>query len=59
MKMITSIGERLAAKLGNANSNAFKIRRQFETHDADGSGRIHLHDLRMMMDSFSIRYLLT
>jgi Ca2+-binding EF-hand superfamily protein len=55
MKMITSIGERLAAKLGNANDNAFKMRRLFKMYDADGSGRIHLDDLRMMMESFGIQ----
>lgn len=55
MKMIASIGERLAAKLGNANDNAFKMRRLFKMYDADGSGRIHLDDLRMMMESVGIQ----
>jgi EF-hand domain len=55
MKMIKSIGERLAAKLGNANDNAFKMRRLFKMYDAEGSGRIHLEDLRMMMETFGIQ----
>lgn len=55
MKMIASIGERLAAKLANANDNAFKMRRLFKMYDEEGSGRIHLDDLRMMMESFGIQ----
>lgn len=55
MKMVASIGERLAAKLGNANDNAFKMRRLFKMYDADCSGRIHLDDLRMMMETFGIQ----
>jgi Ca2+-binding EF-hand superfamily protein len=55
MKMVASIGERLAAKLGNANDNAFKMRRLFKMYDADASGCIHLDDLRMMMESFGIQ----
>ena len=55
MKMIASIGERLAAKLANANDNAFKMRRLFKMYDEDASGRIHLDDLRMMMETFGIQ----
>lgn len=55
MKMIASIGERLSAKLANANDNAFKMRRLFKMYDATGSGLIHLDDLRMMMETFGIQ----
>jgi EF-hand domain pair len=55
LKMIASIGERLAAKLANANDNAFKMRRLFKMYDEDASGRIHLDDLRMMMETFGVQ----
>lgn len=55
MKMIASIGERLAAKLANANDNAFKMRRLFKMYDEAGSGYIHLDDLRMMMESVGVQ----
>jgi hypothetical protein len=51
LKMIASIGERLAAKLGNANDNAFKMRRLCKMYDKEGTGEIHLEDLRMMYGS--------
>lgn len=53
--MIASIGERLAAKLGNANDNAFKMRRLFKMYDTEATGCIHLEDLRMMMETFGIQ----
>lgn len=53
--MIASIGERLAAKLGNANDNAFKMRRLFKMYDKEATGKIHLEDLRMMMETFGIQ----
>ena len=53
--MIASIGERLAAKLGNANDNAFKMRRLFKMYDKQATGQIHLEDLRMMMETFGIQ----
>lgn len=53
--MIASIGERLAAKLGNANDNAFKMRRLFKMYDKQSTGQIHLEDLRMMMETFGIQ----
>lgn len=55
LKMIASIGERLAAKLGNANDNAFKMRRLFKMYDTEATGYIHLEDLRMMMETFGIQ----
>jgi hypothetical protein len=55
MKMIASIGERLAAKLANANDNAFKMRRLFKMYDVEATGTIHLDDLRMMMETFGIQ----
>lgn len=55
MKMIRSISERLAAKLGNANDNAFKMRRLFKMYDAEKTGHIQLEDFRMMMETFGIQ----
>ena len=55
MKMIRSISERLAAKLGNANDNAFKMRRLFKMYDEEATGEIQIEDLRMMMESFGIQ----
>lgn len=55
MKMIRSISERLAAKLGNANDNAFKMRRLFKMYDTEKSGCIQLEDFRMMMETFGIQ----
>ena len=55
MKMVASIGERLAAKLANANDNAFKMRRLFKMYDVEQTGTIHLDDLRMMMETFGIQ----
>jgi hypothetical protein len=55
MKMIASIGERLAAKLANANDNAFKMRRLFKMYDEEATGYTHLDDLRMMMETFGIQ----
>lgn len=32
--------ERLAGKMGNANNNAFKLRKLFKMWDSTGSGRV-------------------
>jgi len=55
MKMIRSISERLAAKLGNANDNAFKMRRLFRMYDEGRTGEIQIEDLRMSMEAFGIQ----
>ncbi len=38
--MIMTMRERLQAKLGNANDNAFKMRRLFKMYDRQGSGMV-------------------
>ena len=32
--------EHLAGKMGNANNNAFKLRKLFKMYDATGSGKV-------------------
>ena len=38
--MIATMRERLAAKLGNDNANAFRLRLLFKHYDAAGSGLV-------------------
>ena len=37
-KMVANMAERLAAKLGNSNDNAFRMRKLFKMYDKDASG---------------------
>lgn len=53
--MVANMAERLAAKLGNSNDNAFRMRRLFKMYDKDASGYVQLEDLRMMMETFGIQ----
>eukprot|EP00803_Ostreobium_quekettii_P009237 evm.model.scf_479.3 EVM.evm.TU.scf_479.3 scf_479:17845-20257(+) len=55
MKMIVRMRERLEAKLGNANNNAFKMRKLFKMYDKEKSGLIQLEDFRMMTESFGMQ----
>ena len=49
--MMTHMKERLAGKIGNANNNAFMLRKLFKMYDTAGSGfvsnpsfySLHLH----------------
>eukprot|EP01023_Acetabularia_acetabulum_P040624 TRINITY_DN3938_c0_g2_i1.p1 TRINITY_DN3938_c0_g2~~TRINITY_DN3938_c0_g2_i1.p1 ORF type:complete len:367 (-),score=55.95 TRINITY_DN3938_c0_g2_i1:238-1338(-) len=54
-KMIRTMAERLSAKLGNSNNNAFRMRRLFKMYDQEQSGMITIEDFRMMMESFGIQ----
>lgn len=38
--MMEAMRERLAGKMGNANNNAFKLRKLFKMWDSTGSGRV-------------------
>jgi Ca2+-binding EF-hand superfamily protein len=38
--MVSTMRERLSAKLGNSNNNAFKMRRLFKMYDKDMSGLV-------------------
>lgn len=40
--MITHMKERLAGKIGNANNNAFMLRKLFKMYDTAGSGYVSL-----------------
>ncbi len=42
--MITHMKERLAGKIGNANNNAFMLRKLFKMYDTAGSGYVSLFD---------------
>lgn len=38
--MLAHMKERIAGKIGNANDNAFKLRKLFKMYDATGSGSV-------------------
>lgn len=38
--MISTMRERLSAKLGNSNDNAFKLRKLFKVYDKQGNGMV-------------------
>ena len=40
--MMTHMKERLAGKIGNANNNAFMLRKLFKMYDTAGSGYVSL-----------------
>lgn len=54
-KMISTMRERMEAKLGNSNNNAFRMRRLFLMYDAAKSGRVHFEDFRNMCETFGMQ----
>jgi len=54
-KMITRMRERMDAKCGNSNDNAFRIRKLFLSWDKQHSGMVHFEDLRQMCESFGMQ----
>eukprot|EP00775_Hariotina_reticulata_P006099 gene6099-6337_t len=54
-KMISTMRERLSAKLGNNNDNAFKMRKLFKMYDKQETGMIHFEDFRMFSESFGMQ----
>ncbi len=54
-KMISTMRERMEAKLGNSNNNAFRMRKLFKMYDKDGSGRVHFEDFRNMAETFGMQ----
>eukprot|EP00798_Chlamydomonas_sp_ICE-L_P013486 gene13486-19344_t len=54
-KMISTMRERMEAKQGNSNDNAFRIRTLFLKWDKDSSGMVHYEDLRQMCESFGMQ----
>uniref|UniRef100_A0A383VS12 EF-hand domain-containing protein n=1 Tax=Tetradesmus obliquus TaxID=3088 RepID=A0A383VS12_TETOB len=54
-KMISTMRERLSAKLGNNNDNAFKMRKLFKMYDKKEVGMIHFEDFRMFSESFGMQ----
>ncbi|KAF8071076.1 elmoA [Scenedesmus sp. PABB004] len=54
-KMLSTMRERLSAKLGNSNDNAFKLRKLFKMYDKKEAGLIHYEDFRMFSESFGMQ----
>eukprot|EP00879_Flechtneria_rotunda_P002409 GHRR01002605.1.p1 GENE.GHRR01002605.1~~GHRR01002605.1.p1 ORF type:complete len:356 (+),score=108.73 GHRR01002605.1:120-1187(+) len=54
-KMISTMRERLSAKMGNNNDNAFKMRKLFKMYDKKDTGMIHFEDFRMFSESFGMQ----
>lgn len=46
--MITRMRERMEAKCGNSNDNAFRIRKLFLAWDKQQNGMVHFEDLRQV-----------
>jgi Ca2+-binding EF-hand superfamily protein len=46
-KMISTMRERLSAKLGNNNDNAFKMRKLFKMYDKQETGMVRLSGCRL------------
>ncbi len=53
--MIATMRERMDAKCGNSNDNAFRLRKLFLAHDAKRTGLVHFEDLRQMCESFGMQ----
>lgn len=54
-KMVTTMRERMEAKLGNSNDNAFRMRKLFIAYDKEKNGMVHFEDLRQMCESFGMQ----
>eukprot|EP00891_Asterochloris_glomerata_P006723 jgi/Astpho2/6723/fgenesh1_pg.00102_%23_12_t len=53
--MIQHMTERLAGKIGNANNNAFMLRKLFKMYDTANTGQIEIEDFRAMSESFGMQ----
>lgn len=53
MKMLTRMRERLEAKLGNSNDNAFKLRKLFKMYDVRSTGKVR-QDALHVLSTFGI-----
>lgn len=47
--------ERMEAKLGNSNNNAFRMRKLFKMYDKHDTGRVHFEDFRNMAETFGMQ----
>lgn len=54
-KMIETMRERLEAKLGNSNNNAFRMRTLFKMYDKGNTGMIHFEDLRTFFEKKGVQ----
>lgn len=54
--MMEAMRERLAGKVGNANNNAFKLRKLFKMYDSTGCGRVRSIDVQnFVMSEMSLQ----
>eukprot|EP00884_Botryococcus_braunii_P009611 jgi/Botrbrau1/18651/Bobra.0367s0087.1 len=53
--MLEHMKERIAGKIGNANDNAFKLRKLFKMYDTDRSGQVNIEDFRVITESFGMQ----
>ncbi|GFH19285.1 uncharacterized protein HaLaN_16209, partial [Haematococcus lacustris] len=54
-KIIQTMRERLTAKMGNNNDNAFRFRRLFQAFDTAKTGKVHFEDFRNMSEQFGMQ----
>jgi Ca2+-binding EF-hand superfamily protein len=54
-KMITTMRERMEAKMGNSNNNAFRVRKLFLVYDKEKTGLVNYEDFRQMCESFGMQ----
>mmetsp|Transcript_37730 Transcript_37730/g.84079 ORF Transcript_37730/g.84079 Transcript_37730/m.84079 type:complete len:375 (+) Transcript_37730:126-1250(+) len=54
-KIISTMRERLEAKMGNSNNNAFKFRKLFQMYDHNKTGQVHYEDFRNMCEQFGMQ----
>lgn len=54
-KMISTMKERMDAKIGNSNDNAFRIRKLFMAWDENKTGLVHYEDMRQVCESFGMQ----
>jgi Ca2+-binding EF-hand superfamily protein len=54
-KIISTMRERLEAKMGNCNNNGFKFRKLFQMFDKNKTGQVHYEDFRNMCETFGMQ----
>mmetsp|Transcript_29044 Transcript_29044/g.53375 ORF Transcript_29044/g.53375 Transcript_29044/m.53375 type:complete len:356 (-) Transcript_29044:838-1905(-) len=54
-KMISTMRERMEAKLGNSNNNAFRTRKLFKMYDTEQTGKVHFENFRNMCETFGMQ----
>jgi len=54
-KMVSTMRERMDAKVGNSNDNAYRIRKLFMAWDERKTGLVHYEDMRQVCESFGMQ----